>query len=48
MNVSGNTQVVTQIPTPSSTPNTALTLPRVPLSSSATEGDMKPPKISNR
>ena len=48
MNVSGSTQVVTQIPTPSRTPNTALTLPRVPLSSLATEGDMKPPKMSSR
>ena len=48
MNVSGSTHVVAQIPTPSATPNTALTLPRVPVSSSATDGDMKPPKMSSR
>ena len=48
MNVTGNTQVVTQIPTPTSTLNTALTLPNVPLSSLAADGDMKPPKTSSR
>ena len=48
MKVRGITQVVSQIPTPIRTPNTALTLPRVPVSSLATDGDMKPPKMSSR